>query len=238
MSETLGTLTQSVLAPVAGLLWPVAGAAAWGWAVLVIGALWRLPLWAWLLRSARVRIVRQMVAPVAAAGRDMRDAATRKEVAALVRAELVARGLRSPASVAFGRVVAVLGVLTVLLLAVWSRTGSAATRHGFAGMDNLSGSAVSTGVGGIAVALVLVVAAVAAQVAVLRAAGVTDPRQRFFATRISPVIFAGLGLFLPAGVVLAFAAVMLLNLAATLRVAADPPPRPEAVAPQAEEVAP
>lgn len=212
VSAVAGMVTQAVLWPVARLFEPLPGGLAWGWSVLVTGALWRVLTWPFLVRSARARITRQYVAPVITGGRDPRDRDVRAEVASGVRAELDLLGLRSRAATAAG----VVQALLVVSIAVWSRTGEAAGGASFYGLPSLAASPVTLGPGGWAWALCLAVAATATGVAVMRAAGVTDRRQRFLTTRISPVVFLSLGLFLPAAMVLPFAGTMVLNLAAAL----------------------
>ncbi|WP_035697521.1 hypothetical protein, partial [Glycomyces tenuis] len=122
----------------------------------------------------------------------------------------------------FGRIGTAFGLaqfLLVVVIALWSRTGPSAEDAAFYGLETLSSPPVTQGLGGLAWAAALAVAGTAAGLLGQRAAGVDDQRQRFFARYIAPVVFACLGLFLPAAMVVPFAAAMALN-AAAVRAAA------------------
>lgn len=190
----VGELSQVVLAPVFNALEPIAGLHAWGWSVLVVGALWRVLTWPWLVSSARWRIERQKQAA------DSNLEPVQKP-----------RGLFS----AIGSGLTLLQVLLIVVIALWSRTGPAAEEASFYGLSPLAASPVFLGFSGVAWALVLTLCGTGAALLGLRATGTTDDRQRFFARYITPVIFVSLGLFLPAAMVLPFIAAMTLNVLAT-----------------------
>lgn len=222
-----GAATQWVLAPFARLGEPWLGGASWGLAVLLVGTAWRLPLWPLLVRSAAAGIVRTRLLAANAAEHEPLG---RKDAAARAEWELRERGLRRPAEAAVGRAAALLQVAAVLIIIVWSRTGEAAGAAAFAGLDSLAAPPIASGLGGVAWALLLCAAATATGIAAERASGVPDERRRFFTTRIAPLIFLGLGLFLPAATVVAFAAAMVLSLAATLAATRTPAVRGDAEA--------
>ncbi|GAA4955035.1 hypothetical protein GCM10023224_45690 [Streptomonospora halophila] len=217
--QAVGAATQWLLAPFARVGAPWLGGASWGLAVLLVGASWRLPLWPLLVRAQAARIVRTRLLAAFAAEEAPPDRAL---AAARAEAELRERGLRRPAEVAVGRAAAVLQIAAVLLVIVWSRTGEAAPSAAFAGLDSLAAPPAASWPGGAVWALVLCATATASGIVTQRAAGSADERQRFFATRIAPVIFLGLGLFLPAATVVAFAAAMVLALATALAAARTP----------------
>lgn len=193
--DSLGEFTQSVLAPAAELITPVAGDAAWGWAVLLVGAGWRALTWPWLVHSAQRRI--QKLAQ-----------STESDSAPITRPPRSAFGIA-------GTVFTLLQVALIVIIAGWSRTGPDATEASFYGLSALSTPAVFLGPSGIGWALALAVLGTAAGMLALRAAGTDDHRQRFFARYMTPVIFMSLGLFLPAAMILPFVFAMGLNLMAT-----------------------
>lgn len=208
--DSLGAFTQSVLAPAAELIEPVAGDAAWGWAVLLVGAGWRALTWPWLVHSAQQRI-------------DKQTQLVESDSAPTTRQSRSAFGVA-------GSFFTLLQVALILIIAVWSRTGPDATEASFFGLSTLSTSPVFLGLGGIGWALALAVLGTSAGILALRAAGTDDHRQRFFARYMTPVIFMGLGLFLPAAMILPFVFAMGLNLLATGWVMRRTPLRVEAAA--------
>lgn len=198
--EWIGEATESVIAPVADLIGP--SDTAWGWAVLLLGAGWRVLTWPWLVRGARVRIDRQRGA------------------------EPPPKGWFGRVGTAF----TVAQVAVLVVIALWTRTGPAADGASFYGLDSLASSPVALGLGGLAWAAALALLGASAGLAGQRAAGVRDARQRFGARYISPAIFLCLGLFLPSAMVVSFAFSMGLSLAAVLRAARDAVERVEAAA--------
>jgi CubicO group peptidase (beta-lactamase class C family) len=187
MLQWTGETTESVIAPVADLTG--SSDMAWGWAVLLLGAGWRVLTWPWLVSGARRRIDRlRGEGPPAASGWF---------------------GL-------VGTVLVVVQVLLLVVIALWTRTGPTADEAVFYGLDRLSSSPVTLGPGGLAWAAALALLGASAGLLGQRAAGVQDARQRFGARYISPVIFLCLGLFLPAAMVVPFTVSMGLNLAAVL----------------------
>jgi hypothetical protein len=221
ISAWAGEVTQGLLAPVAGLVRPWGGESAWGLAIMLVIVGWQLPLGHWVVRSAKARIVRAAVTDRVSVGR-ARGAQARRERRVQVRQALVARQLRTPVDLVVGRVIGVLSLFLALVVVVWSRTGEAAEGASFAGLTNLSQSPVRSGVAGVGWALALAAAVMTAQVVVSRVAGVRDERQRFFATRIIPVIFFGLGLFLPAATVVGFTVAMAVSSMSIVIAATDP----------------
>ncbi|MDT0301901.1 hypothetical protein [Streptomonospora wellingtoniae] len=218
-AEAAGAATQWLLAPFARLGEPWLGGSSWGLAVLLVGTAWRLPLWPLLVREAAARVVRMRLLAAFAAEEEPPDRGT---AAARVEAALRERGLRRPAEVAVGRAAAAVQIAAVLVVIVWSRTGEAAPSAAFAGLDGLAAPPVASWPGGALWALALCGAATASGIVTQRAVGAADERRRFFATRIAPVIFLGLGLFLPAATVVVFTAAMVLSLATALAAARTP----------------
>ncbi|GAB3996752.1 hypothetical protein GCM10029992_17720 [Glycomyces albus] len=198
--EWIGEATESVIAPVADLIGP--SDAAWGWAVLLLGAGWRVLTWPWLVRGARRRIDRQRGV------------------------EAPPKGWFGRVGTAF----TVAQVVILVIIALWTRTGPTADDAAFYGLDRLSSSPVALGLPGLAWAVALALLGASAGLVGQRAAGVQDARQRFGARYISPAIFLCLGLFLPAAMVVSFAFSMALSLAAVLRAAGSPVERVEAAA--------
>ncbi|MCC3765520.1 hypothetical protein K3N28_20880 [Glycomyces sp. TRM65418] len=193
--DRIGAATESIIAPIAEVIGPEA--VSWGWAVLLLGAGWRVLTWPWLVRGAERRIERQ------------RDPAAPKPP----------RGWFERV----GTVFTVAQILVVVTIALWSRTGPAADEAAFYGLRTLSSSPATQGPGGLAWAAALTLAGTVVGLLALRASGVDDPRQRFFARYMAPVIFAGLGLFLPAAMVVPFTTTMAMNVAAVQWAAARLP---------------
>ena len=196
-----GTATESVIAPVAELFG--SSGAAWGWAVLLLGAGWRVLTWPWLLRGAVRRIGK------------LRGDRLPPEPGWFVRV---------------GMGFTLVQVVVLVVIALWTRTGPTADEAWFYGLDPLSSSPVALGPGGLAWAVSLALLGGASGLVGQRAAGVTDARQRFGARYISPVIFLCLGLFLPAGMVVSFVVSMGLSLVAVLQAAGRSADRTEVAA--------
>lgn len=234
LTAAAGESTQQLLALVADLLRPWAGDSSWGLTIFLVVVAWQIPLARWVLRSARVRIVRAVVMRHVSEDGGTRGADTRRENRELLRRELEARDLGKPIDVAIGRLTGLISLFVAVVVVVWSRTGESASRVGFMGLDNLADSPVRSGIGGILWALALAAAGTAAQVLVQRAAEVTEERQKFFATRMLPVFFFGLGLFLPGATVIAFTCAMTVSAIAVVVVSLDHDPanlRSDLVAP-------
>lgn len=219
VTEKLGDFSQTVLAPAADLARSWAGDSAWGVAVLMLSVAWQVPLWHWVVRSSKARIVRTAVTESFTEGLGAESDA-RVERRKQLRAALELHKLRSASDLTVGLVRKVLSILLAVVVLLWSRTGPAAD-YAFAGLDDLHGAPIRSGMAGVAWALALAVAATADQVVLQRVAGVRDRRAKFFATRMAPVIFGCLGLFLPGGTVVAFTAVMFLGLIGTVTAARD-----------------
>ncbi|MFI9595082.1 hypothetical protein [Nonomuraea sp. NPDC052265] len=126
----------------------------------------------------------------------------RKAVQAAVLGELRDRGLRSGVQAISTTIQFVLFILVL----IWVRFGDVAGSYGFYGLERLRDSSIGSGVSGVVLALLFMASSVAMQVLILRTAAIDSVRQHFFATRMLPVIFLAVGLFLPTGAVLAWLA--------------------------------
>lgn len=185
------------------------GAWAWGWAVILVAAGWRLLVLPLVIRQGHRRILTARWHAAHSRGRDMRDRQQRAEVHRLVRESL------SEQAVPAGRLATVVGVLQVLAIiavALWSRGSEAAAVHGFGGLAALDRMTVTLGVAGWAWAVTLGLLFLVSAVLTHGAAGSTTGHQRVIDRVLAPLFFTGLGLLVPAAVTVAFVAGLAVSL--------------------------
>lgn len=209
---SIGDAVVTVLAwPVQGLA-QVTDAGAWsaGWAIVLLVAGCALAGSPISVRSWRRRMLATRFRARRSAGRDMRSAATRREVHGEVRADLAAAG---SATVQGGKVLVVVQVVVVVVVVVWSRLSGHASEASFLGLDGLDRAAVRLGPEAVAWVLLLGLAVLANGLVVHRGSGTVAPDQRVVDLAIQPVVLAVIGLLAPAGVLLGFATAMVCSLA-------------------------
>lgn len=190
-----------------------AGAWSWGWAVVVVAAGWRLLALPLVVRQGSRRIMAVRLHAEHSQGRDMRHRDQRAVVGARVRQDLSAlTGRRRLPRVVMGA----LQVVAVLAVAVWSRGAPAAGEHGFAGLSRLDALAVTLGPAGFAWAAALGACFLVTAVVSHRGAGEVAGHQAVIDRVVTPTFFGGLGLVLPAAVLVAFVAGMLVTIVGLL----------------------
>jgi hypothetical protein len=197
--------------PVRGLPeWADTGSWSAGWAIVVLVAGCALLSSPVGVRRSQRRMLATRFRARRSAGRDLRSAAARREVRAEVSADLAAAGA---GVVRGGKVVLAAQVLIAVAVVAWSRFSGEASRAVFFGLDRLDRSAAQLGAEAYGWVLLLGLAVVASGLVTHRGARVVAPDQRVIDLVVQPVLLSVVGLLVPGGVLLGFAAAMVCSLA-------------------------